>query len=657
MDALATSAALAIRNARLHKDDLDKQLEAMNQVHAAIADKGPDLTFVLQALLQQTLTLTGAKYGACMRWDEHSGRLEAIARWPERQDYPIAPQTMNDGIVGLAARSQRSILVDDVTDKDRTIFVETIGEVNPATIYIHVNPDTRSEIAVPLLDGKRLLGVLNIEHPESRGLNRDHRVLLQTLAVPAIIAFHTVELYKSLERPIRHLSALNLIAAHVQEKPYELDAILRLFLTGITAGSGLGFSRAMLFFVNDGRLRGEHAIGAVARHRAQAVWDNFERMEAAFRSDLDSLLQQMKKNRNGIAEDGEPGELTLTERIRELSFPLEESAGAVVECLAKGTTVLVKYNQDNPSREVLARATEPNDVKYAFAAVPLIGNLSGPIGVLIVDNRFLWQERSIDAEDVEGLEAFARMMALSIDNNRLQQQLTEEQRFANWKEATGGIAHSIGTRLDSILGAVIRLKDCIESEPLFAGFEDARRLVTRLVGNIGNVRETLDGFRHFVAAKQQLCFQRCELNAFITDLFEDEKTFSVDISPSQDTLPILADLRQLENAVMEIVKNSHEAAAGAGREPIVTIAIRSEQMEDTLTEYARLDIRDNGSGIPEENRALIFRPFFTTKYGTGLGLAVAKRVVEKHRGTIELGNNNGGNGAWFIVRIPIHDRK
>ena len=216
----------------------------MHKVHAAIAEEGPDLKQVLERLLQQTLDLTGAKYGVCMRWNERSEILEPIARWPAREDYPIGPQTMEDGIVGLAAKSRKFILVDDVEDHSKSIVVETVGRIWPAKIYKKVNPDTRCEIAVPLMDGDVLLGVLNIEHPEARGLTQEQRVLMETLAVPAIIAFHTVDLYKRLERRSQLTSSLNLIAARLQLRPYELDTIFRLFLTGITAGEGLGFSRA-----------------------------------------------------------------------------------------------------------------------------------------------------------------------------------------------------------------------------------------------------------------------------------------------------------------------------------------------------------------------------------------------------------------------------
>jgi GAF domain-containing protein len=252
MDALTTSAALAIRTARLHKVDLTRQLQAMHEVHAAIAEKGPDLKQVLGRLLQQTLALTGASNGVCMQYQEHNGTLEAIARWPVPEGCPIEPQTIGQGIIGLAAKSGKSILVEDVEDDRKSMFVETVGEIFPAQSYKKVNPDTRCEIAVPLLDQGRLLGVLNIEHRLPGALTQDHRALLEALAVPAIIAFHTVELYKQLGRRVKHLSALNTIAARMQQKPYDLDAIIRLFLTGVTAEAGLAFSRAMLFLADEG---------------------------------------------------------------------------------------------------------------------------------------------------------------------------------------------------------------------------------------------------------------------------------------------------------------------------------------------------------------------------------------------------------------------
>ena len=113
MYALAGAAATAIRTARLHQSDLNRQLAAIHEIHAAIAERGPDLTIVLQRLLQQTLVLTGATYGACLRWNLHSQLLETIATYPPRRDDDTVALKLGQGIVGLAAQSRRSILVND----------------------------------------------------------------------------------------------------------------------------------------------------------------------------------------------------------------------------------------------------------------------------------------------------------------------------------------------------------------------------------------------------------------------------------------------------------------------------------------------------------------------------------------------------------------
>lgn len=67
---------------------------------------------------------------------------------------------------------------------------------------------------------------------------------------------------------------------------------------------------------------------------------------------------------------------------------------------------------------------------------------------------------------------------------------------------------------------------------------------------------------------------------------------------------------------------------------------------------ARIDVTDTGPGIPEDVRDAIFEPFFTTKpTGTGLGLAIVERIVDAHRGHVDL--ESGSNGTTFSVWIPV----
>jgi signal transduction histidine kinase len=64
-------------------------------------------------------------------------------------------------------------------------------------------------------------------------------------------------------------------------------------------------------------------------------------------------------------------------------------------------------------------------------------------------------------------------------------------------------------------------------------------------------------------------------------------------------------------------------------------------------------ISDNGSGIPEDKIGRIFNPFFTTKEkGTGLGMAISRKIVEAHEGTIEVASEVG-RGTEFTIRLPL----
>jgi len=111
-----------------------------------------------------------------------------------------------------------------------------------------------------------------------------------------------------------------------------------------------------------------------------------------------------------------------------------------------------------------------------------------------------------------------------------------------------------------------------------------------------------------------------------------------------ETDGVFGDEAQLHQAFMNLLLNGVEAMRNHG-----------ELMLSTWIESERLlvSIQDTGSGITPEHMAHIFEPFFTTKKnGTGLGLAICWRVVEEHRGTIEL-QSQVGQGTTFKVSFPL----
>jgi nitrogen-specific signal transduction histidine kinase len=118
-----------------------------------------------------------------------------------------------------------------------------------------------------------------------------------------------------------------------------------------------------------------------------------------------------------------------------------------------------------------------------------------------------------------------------------------------------------------------------------------------------------------------------------------------------------ADDNQLEQAFVNLLLNAVEAINANGSLTVVTdLAIEGENQlrEGESQKFVRIRISDTGSGITPENMARLFEPFFTTKQnGTGLGLAVTRRIIEEHHGTIHV-ESQPGKGTTFTVLLPGH---
>ena len=133
----------------------------------------------------------------------------------------------------------------------------------------------------------------------------------------------------------------------------------------------------------------------------------------------------------------------------------------------------------------------------------------------------------------------------------------------------------------------------------------------------------------------------------VLDLVSDEaRDRHIEISSQGVAYPVLirGDRDKLKQVLINLVKNSMEAMEEEGK-------IRVEL--DMNRSMAHLLVADNGPGIPEKDRQAVFDPFFTTKpRGTGLGLAVSKRIVEDHNGTFSL-ESEEGKGTSIRIDIPI----
>lgn len=167
-----------------------------------------------------------------------------------------------------------------------------------------------------------------------------------------------------------------------------------------------------------------------------------------------------------------------------------------------------------------------------------------------------------------------------------------------------------------------------------------------------------DGVMHFVETYRQISrtpqirrhsFPAVPFAEELKRLFQAERppariAFSLDIAP--DSLILDADPDLLAQVLINLLRNAAEAAEAHGGEPWVAL-----RMTATHGAGVRIEVEDNGPGVPEERRSEIFLPFFTTKAkGTGVGLSFARQVVLGHDGAIGVERGTAG-GALFRILL------
>ena len=134
---------------------------------------------------------------------------------------------------------------------------------------------------------------------------------------------------------------------------------------------------------------------------------------------------------------------------------------------------------------------------------------------------------------------------------------------------------------------------------------------------------------------------------FLSSLAVGRKVEMVSVI-APDALPVLGDRIQLQQVILNLVVNGIDAMRDTRSEEHI-IGIRTSRVEN----FAELSVSDRGPGIPEDNLKEVFEPFFTSKAeGMGMGLSIARTIVEAHHGRISAENRRDG-GAIFLIRLPL----
>src|SRR5579862_4634102 len=233
------------------------------------------------------------------------------------------------------------------------------------------------------------------------------------------------------------------------------------------------------------------------------------------------------------------------------------------------------------------------------------------------------------------------------DAATLQAKLLHAEKMAAVGQLVSGVAHEVNNPLTAILG----FADLLMENPEVP--QSARKDLRVILEQAQRTKQIVQNLLSFA---RQMPPQRrpVQLNTVISRTVQlrayDLQSRGAEVVEQLDpNLPeAIGDAHQLQQVFLNILNNAYDAVRDTGRP--ARIEIRTKD----LGNFVEVLFRDNGYGISFPER--IFDPFFTTKEigkGTGLGLSICYGIVREHGGEVLCHNNAGGEGATFVVRLPV----
>jgi len=234
------------------------------------------------------------------------------------------------------------------------------------------------------------------------------------------------------------------------------------------------------------------------------------------------------------------------------------------------------------------------------------------------------------------------------ERNRLQAELVRAERMASIGRISAQVAHEVRNPLASVSLNVELLADELDS---YKGQDtgEARAIVATILKEV----ERLSGIVEEYLQYSRLPAPRLasiELNALIEEFLEFSRSslipenIQLKWQPDAALAPVRADADQVRQVLLNLIKNSIEAMPGGG-----TIVLRTLR----AGAGAAIEVQDNGPGIDSQDLEKIFDPFYTSKeVGTGLGLTLARQLLEKQGATIEC-RSEVGKGTTFRIWLPL----
>jgi PAS domain S-box-containing protein len=439
LSTFADQAAIAIDNARLYQEARRRQqlLTALDEASRHIRAEKETLK-LLHEVVRLAAWLVNCETGCLFINHPHLKELELSVTYELSRELIENRLPHAEGLVGLVARTGEPQVISDYSNwPDREAIFEPFN--------------FKAAACVPLKHAGEVEAVLLIaDSTDPHRLNQSKLEILERFAVQAAIALQASRLMSREQRMFSQLDILHHISDYIQAAG-DLDKILHVVLTGVTAGYGLGFNRAalLLFDERHEHLAGRMGIGHQEEPEARRDWDQHHGRKL---EDFRRYLELLEQNALPLTPVGE--------RIRRVRLPAIAAAGNLFgQAVRERQHIIVTQNELDGLPEGFVQAFEP---AAPFIIAPLMAR-DQVIGLLVADNKFT--ESPITPEDEESLLTFVNTAAIAIDNAELitrnEERLKKLEMLSRASHEMVSNLHSLGLddRLNLILRHVTQILD------------------------------------------------------------------------------------------------------------------------------------------------------------------------------------------------------
>ena len=285
-----------------------------------------------------------------------------------------------------------------------------------------------------------------------------------------------------------------------------------------------------------------------------------------------------------------------------------------------------------------------------FVSLAVAKNITVPIeeiakGIKIISEKNLDYKVKIRSQDEIGDLAY-HFNSMATRLKFAYQQIQRMERIEAWQEMARRLAHEVKNPLTPIKLSAERLLYSYEFKP--QEFKDILDKTTAtIISETKRLEKLVNEFSKFARLpnlkleKKNIAVTLNDLTVFFQGAYP---LYNIIKNITFDELYILYDESQLKQVIINLVNNAIEACEATEKYVEIKAVINEE--------YLTISVYDKGSGIPPENRNKIFEPYFTTKkQGSGIGLAIAERIISEHNGDIWFESRD--DGTTFFIQIPL----